>query len=383
MSQFEFPDLIFAEENVRKKELSKIVEEEISSDEDDIKFLDEIPAPIPTSVSSERSNDTGFVSGDEETEIYDLDQTNDIIPPIHESTPNTNTTKPQKPKLLGPKCKRKLPTFDDLDEPKPNKKPKLLGPKSKRVENESKYQETEESKPKKKLLGPKSKRTSNENDSNESKYQKTEEPKPKKKLLGPKSKRKNTSNENDSDEFKYQVTDQTNDTLSNDLEEFDNEIQPEDEYSVEKILDKRFGLNGIVEYLIQWEGFSQEDNTWEPKDNLFCNDLIGEFEETFNKVNKGNESKDKDHDLDNIPCLECGQKLDSVTKFTPGDGCSEYIAVSCLSDSWEECLKTDISPRYKVTKLSVFDSAGHLVKITGVRLLSYFHHFEKYFKQFF
>ena len=82
MSQFEFPDLIFAEENVRKKELSKIVEEEISSDEDDIKFLDEIPAPILTSVSSERSNDTGFVSGDEETEIYDLDQTNNIIPPI-------------------------------------------------------------------------------------------------------------------------------------------------------------------------------------------------------------------------------------------------------------------------------------------------------------
>merc|ERR1712223_1369329 len=145
-------------------------------------------------------------SGDEETEIYDLDQTNNIIPPIHESTPNTNTTKPQKSKLLGPKSKRKLSTFDDLDESKPNKKPKLLGPKSKRVENESKYQETEESKPKKKkLLGPKSKRINYENDSNESKYQKTEEPKPKKKLLGPKSKRKNTSNENDSDEFKYQL----------------------------------------------------------------------------------------------------------------------------------------------------------------------------------
>ena len=251
MSQFEFPDP-FSEENVPKKELSKIVEEEISSDEDDIRFLDEIPAPILTSVSSERSNDTGFVSGDEETEIYDLDQTNNIIPPIHESTPNTNATKPQKPKLLGPKCKRKLSTFDDLDESKPNKKPKLLGPKSKRVENESKYQETEESKPKKKkLLGPKSKRINYENDSNESKYQKTEEPKPKKKLLGPKSKRKNTSNEDDSDEFKYQVTDQTNDTLSNDLEEFDDEIQPEDEFSVEKVLDKRFGHNGIVEYLIQ------------------------------------------------------------------------------------------------------------------------------------
>merc|ERR1712223_492319 len=121
-------------------------------------------------------------SGDEETEIYDLDQTNNIIPPIHESTPNTNTTKPQKSKLLGPKCKRKLSTFNDLDESKPNKKPKLLGPKSKRVENDS-----DESKPNKNLLGARSKRV--ENDTDESKYQETEESKPKKKkLLGPKSK---------------------------------------------------------------------------------------------------------------------------------------------------------------------------------------------------
>ncbi|CAL8123709.1 unnamed protein product [Orchesella dallaii] len=53
----------------------------------------------------------------------------------------------------------------------------------------------------------------------------------------------------------------------------------EDEYVVEKILDRRES-NGQVFYLIKWQGFSDQDNTWEPYDNVSdCPELIKDFED--------------------------------------------------------------------------------------------------------
>ena len=54
----------------------------------------------------------------------------------------------------------------------------------------------------------------------------------------------------------------------------------EQEYSVEKIVDKNF-VNGKISYLIKWKGYDNKDNTWEPIENLYCEDLIEEFEKTY------------------------------------------------------------------------------------------------------
>jgi hypothetical protein len=53
------------------------------------------------------------------------------------------------------------------------------------------------------------------------------------------------------------------------------------EYYVEKILDKKY-VDGKTYYLVKWEGYPEDESTWEPYKNLaHLKDMLKEFEKSI------------------------------------------------------------------------------------------------------
>ena len=53
-------------------------------------------------------------------------------------------------------------------------------------------------------------------------------------------------------------------------------IDGEEEWVVEEILNSRM-INRKLRYLVKWDGFRIEHNSWEPWDNIHAPDLVSEF----------------------------------------------------------------------------------------------------------
>lgn len=85
----------------------------------------------------------------------------------------------------------------------------------------------------------------------------------------PSKKRSKTSKDNKSN--KKQKKDSKNDKKGE--EDGDSET----EYEVDKILDVYYKKNGKREFLVHWKGYSAQDNSWEPEDNMDCKELIERF----------------------------------------------------------------------------------------------------------
>jgi len=53
-------------------------------------------------------------------------------------------------------------------------------------------------------------------------------------------------------------------------------VDGKEEWVVEEILDSRM-LNRKLRYLVKWEGFGVEHNSWEPWDNVHAPELVADF----------------------------------------------------------------------------------------------------------
>lgn len=108
----------------------------------------------------------------------------------------------------------------------------------------------------------------------------------------------------------------------------DSDLQ-EEEYVVEKVVAKRI-VKGKIQYLLKWKGYTDDDNTWEPKENLDCPNLIEEFEEKEAQKKELESERKKSGSSEPKPSTSRGLKQKTTAKRKRKESTSESERASPL-----------------------------------------------------
>ncbi|CAG9865397.1 unnamed protein product [Phyllotreta striolata] len=94
--------------------------------------------------------------------------------------------------------------------------------------------------------------------------------------------------------------------------------------------------------LILWKGYNEEDNTWEPEENLDCPDLIAAYESRFElapATEEADKAKRKNVQEDGRPRgFDRGLEADKIVGATDASGELMFLMM------WKNCREADLVP---------------------------------------